>query len=287
MPSVGRKFLLAGRGGLNLTHSEDLERLLARYGAAAPTPARRRSRRFRPTALRAWCEALGQPTFVGIERPRVSQGHEDFAAAARVAARGSLRWASRSSCGIAGSAGTTQGRLRVRDARRRGVAIAADATVLALGGASWPRLGSDGAWVAIARAGRHRRSRRCSRPTAAFIVAWSDVFRDRFAGQPLKRLELSFGARKVRGEAIVTDSRPGRRRHLRPVGSAARGHRGRRRGDPAHRPAPRRDARRSGNSASPRRAPSSRCRPSCARPPTCRRRDRPAARGGNGHAAAG
>ena len=64
MPSVGRKFLLAGRGGLNLTHSEDLERLLGRYGAAAPR-LRAAVEAFPPSALRAWCEDLGQPTFVG------------------------------------------------------------------------------------------------------------------------------------------------------------------------------------------------------------------------------
>src|ERR1700693_1599462 len=64
MPSAGRKFLLAGRGGLNLTHSEDLERLLGRYGAATPS-LRAAIETFPPAALRAWCEALGQPTFVG------------------------------------------------------------------------------------------------------------------------------------------------------------------------------------------------------------------------------
>ena len=64
MPSVGRKFLLAGRGGLNLTHSEDIERLLGRYGAAAPR-LRAVVEAFPPSALRAWCEELGQPTFVG------------------------------------------------------------------------------------------------------------------------------------------------------------------------------------------------------------------------------
>src|SRR5258705_6733689 len=64
MPAAGRKFLLAGRGGLNLTHSEDLERLLARYGEATPR-LRSAIEAFPPAALRAWCEALGQPTFVG------------------------------------------------------------------------------------------------------------------------------------------------------------------------------------------------------------------------------
>src|SRR5271157_4985302 len=64
MPSVGRKFLLAGRGGLNLTHSEELERLLGRYGAAGPR-LRAAIEAFPPAQLRAWCEALGQTTFVG------------------------------------------------------------------------------------------------------------------------------------------------------------------------------------------------------------------------------
>src|SRR5215468_8410554 len=64
MPSVGRKFLLAGRGGLNLTHSEDLQRLLGCYGSAEPR-LRAAVEAFPPSALRAWCEELGQPTFVG------------------------------------------------------------------------------------------------------------------------------------------------------------------------------------------------------------------------------
>jgi predicted flavoprotein YhiN len=64
MPSAGRKFLLAGRGGLNLTHSEEFERLLERYGAAMPR-LRAAIEAFSPAALRAWCEGLGQTTFVG------------------------------------------------------------------------------------------------------------------------------------------------------------------------------------------------------------------------------
>src|SRR5262249_26237713 len=83
------------------------------------------------------------------------------------------------------------------------VSIAADATVLALGGASWPRLGSDGAWTApLEHAGIAVAP---LQPTnCGVLVAWSDVFRQRFAGQPLKRIELSVGERKERGEAIVT-----------------------------------------------------------------------------------
>jgi predicted flavoprotein YhiN len=82
-------------------------------------------------------------------------------------------------------------------------AIAADATVLALGGASWPRLGSDGTWIAhIVQAGITVAPLQPANCGA--LVAWSDVFRLRFAGQPLKRIEMSVGDRKERGEAIVT-----------------------------------------------------------------------------------
>src|SRR6185369_16897497 len=83
--------------------------------------------------------------------------------------------------------------------------IAASATVLALGGASWPRLGSDGAWVQTLAAKGVRISP--LRPAnSGFTVAWSDIFRDRFEGQPLKGVALTSGARTVRGEAIVTRS---------------------------------------------------------------------------------
>jgi uncharacterized flavoprotein (TIGR03862 family) len=97
------------------------------------------------------------------------------------------------------------------DARKRltldtpdgAVAIETDATVLALGGASWPRLGSDGGWVEpLARAGAAIVPLQPS--NCGFIVAWSELFRNRFAGQPLKRLALSFGGHIVRGEAIIT-----------------------------------------------------------------------------------
>jgi uncharacterized flavoprotein (TIGR03862 family) len=200
MPSVGRKFLLAGRGGLNLTHSEALPGFLTRYGNAMPRLAPTIDA-FPPDSLRQWSEALGQPTFVG------SSGRvfpEAFKASPLLRA-----WLRRlDSIGV-------QFALRHRwtgwdgDGRLSFVtpdgprAVDAAATVLALGGASWPRLGSDGGWVeTLAAKGvtiSPLRSANCG-----FTVAWSDIFRDRFEGQPLKGVAFSFGGQALRGEAIIT-----------------------------------------------------------------------------------
>jgi uncharacterized flavoprotein (TIGR03862 family) len=202
MPSVGRKFLLAGRGGLNLTHSEELERLLGRYGGAE---ARLRSaiEAFLPAALRAWCEGLGQTTFVGSSGRVFPQAMK---------ASPLLRaWLRR--LGAEGVAFELRHHWRGWDDEGRllftapqgDVAIVADAVVLALGGASWPRLGSDGGWVeALAKADIEIAPLRPA--NCGFVVHWSDVFRSRFHGQPLKRIELSFGGRVVRGEALITQT---------------------------------------------------------------------------------
>jgi uncharacterized flavoprotein (TIGR03862 family) len=200
MPSVGRKFLLAGRGGLNLTHSEDLDRFLTRYGAATPR-LRAAIEALPPGAVRAWCEGLGQETFVG------SSGRvfpKSFKASPLLRA-----WLHR----LDGQ--SVQFKLRHRwigwdergdvlfDTPEGGVTARADAVVLALGGASWPRLGSDGGWADVLT--KNGIAVAPLRPAnCGFQAAWSDVFRDRFEGQPLKRIGLSFGGLAVRGEAIVT-----------------------------------------------------------------------------------
>ena len=200
MPSAGRKLLLAGRGGLNLTHSEGLPAFLSRYGAATPrlAPA---IEALPPQALRQWSEALGQPTFVGSSGRVFPEG---FKASPLLRA-----WLRRlDSLGVKFSlrrrwTGWDQaGRLRFQ-APEGPCAVEAAATVLALGGASWPRLGSDAAWVAILAARGVTLSQ--LRPAnCGFTVAWSKIFRDRFEGQPLKGVALSFGAERVRGEAVVT-----------------------------------------------------------------------------------
>jgi uncharacterized flavoprotein (TIGR03862 family) len=200
MPSVGRKFLLAGRGGLNLTHSEPLPQFLARYGNAMPQLATAIDA-FPPDRLRQWSEALGQPTFVG------SSGRvfpEAFKASPLLRA-----WLRRlDSIGVQfalrhrWTGWDGDGRLSFVTADGPRV-VDADATVLALGGASWPRLGSDGGWVETLAAKGVTISP-LQPANCGFTVAWSDIFRDRFEGQPLKGAAFSFGGHTLRGEAVIT-----------------------------------------------------------------------------------
>jgi uncharacterized flavoprotein (TIGR03862 family) len=201
MASLGRKFLMAGRGGLNLTHSEPTEQFLTRYGAARsflePLIGA-----FSPTALRQWAEELGQPTFVG------SSGRvfpESMKASPLLRAwLGRLRSqgvAFRTACQWRGWA--PDGSLLFRHRDGSDEAIAADVTLLALGGASWPRLGSDGGWAGIL-AERGVAISTLRPANCGFHVAWSEIFRERFQGQPIKNLSLSFGGRSRRGEMMIT-----------------------------------------------------------------------------------
>jgi uncharacterized flavoprotein (TIGR03862 family) len=201
MASVGRKFLLAGRGGLNLTHSEPLERLLARYGAASPL-LRDAILTFPPDTLRAWCDDLGQTTFVGssgrvfpvaLKASPLLRAWRQRLVGRGVDFRLRHRWTGFDDAGA----------LIFIDADGDNVTVRPDATVLALGGASWPRLGSDASWVAIIR--RAGISIVPLQPAnCGFVAPWSDVFRTRFEGRPLKRIAVSFGTRVVRGEAMIS-----------------------------------------------------------------------------------
>lgn len=200
MPSAGRKFLMAGRGGLNLTHSEPLPDFLTRYREAAPK-LRGAIEAFRPEALRAWSEALGEPTFVGSSGrvfPKAFKASPLLRAWLRRLDAAGVRFAFRHRwVGWDG-----EGRL-IFQTPDGASAIEANATVLALGGASWPRLGSDGSWVDILAAKGVAISK--LRPAnSGFTVAWSELFRDRFEGQPLKGVALTIGAHTVRGEAMIT-----------------------------------------------------------------------------------
>ncbi|MBR1332052.1 BaiN/RdsA family NAD(P)/FAD-dependent oxidoreductase [Bradyrhizobium ottawaense] len=202
MPSAGRKFLMAGRGGLNLTHSEPLSEFMARYREAAPK-LQATIEAFSPEALRAWSEALGEPTFVGTSGrvfPKAFKASPLLRAWLRRLDASGVRFAFRHRW----TGWDDEGRLVFR--APDGVAVVtANATVLALGGASWPRLGSDGSWADILAAKGVAISK--LRPAnSGFTVAWSDVFRDRFEGQPLKGVALTIGAHTVRGEAMITRS---------------------------------------------------------------------------------
>ncbi len=200
MPSAGRKFLMAGRGGLNLTHSEALPQFLARYREAKPHLAAA-IEAFSPDAVRAWSEALGQPTFVGSSGrvfPQAFKASPLLRAWLRRLDSAGVRFAFRHRW-----AGWDDAGHLLFDAPDGQRVIEARATVLALGGASWPRLGSDGKWMEFLAAKGVSISP--LRPAnSGFTVVWSDIFRDRFEGQPLKGVALSFGPHSVRGEAVVT-----------------------------------------------------------------------------------
>ena len=200
MPSVGRKLLMAGRGGLNLTHSEALEAFLPRYGAAT-TPLTPLIEAFPPTALIAWADGLGQETFVGSsgrvfpKSLKASPLLRAWLARLRtlgVEIRPRHDW----------TGWDAEGRLKF-NTPDGAVTAAPDATILALGGASWPRLGSNGAWAPVlAKAGVAVSALRPA--NGGFDVAWSDIVRERFAGEPLKGVAVTFGRVRLRGEAMVT-----------------------------------------------------------------------------------
>jgi uncharacterized flavoprotein (TIGR03862 family) len=212
MPSVGRKFLLAGRGGLNLTHSEATSKLLARY-AGRSAELRASVETFDGAAIRDWAAGLGVETFVGTSG-RVFPSdmkaapllrawlHRLRAAGVRVHTR--HRW----------TGWCENGALRFTTPGGE-VAHACEATLLALGGASWARLGSDGAWVPwLQQRGvdvAPLAPANCGfdvAPTAPGRSGWSDHLRQRFAGQPLKTVaaRLPEDAQAQPGEFVVTDT---------------------------------------------------------------------------------
>ena len=202
MPSLGRKFLMAGKSGLNLTHGEDRERFLDRFGAARPQ-LEAAIGAFDAEAIRAWAAGLGIETFTG------SSGRifpTDYKAAPLL-----RRWLHRLRAGGAtihvrhrwlGWTGDGALRFATPDGE---TTVRADATVLALGGGSWPRLGSDGAWLPwLAAAGVETAP--LVPANCGFDVAWSDHLRDRFAGAPVKPVALIFGNRRAAGEFVVTET---------------------------------------------------------------------------------
>ncbi|RJX33310.1 MAG: TIGR03862 family flavoprotein [Oxalobacter sp.] len=206
MPTVGRKFLMAGKGGMNITHAEPFNQFLSRYGERQPELAPILTA-FGPDHLRAWCDELGIETFIGSSN-RVFP--KDMKAAPllrswlpRLRERGVRfhmrhRW----------TGWDTNGALRfiTADGERT---VSADATLLALGGGSWPQLGSDGTWIAQL-AEKNIPVAPLKPANCGFDIAWSEHLRTRFAGQPLKTIAISFtdlqGVKHHRhGECVITE----------------------------------------------------------------------------------
>lgn len=201
MPSPARKFLMAGRGGLNLTHGEDFGSFVQRYGAASERLSSILDA-FPPEALRRWSADLGEETFVGSSGrvfPRSFKASPLLRAwLRRLDAVGvTIRTRHR----LTGFA--EDGAPRLRGPAGESVAMRASACVLAMGGASWPRLGSDGGWVEMLRE-RGVEVRGLAPSNCGFEAGWSDLFASRFAGAPLKPVGLRFAGETVRGEAMIT-----------------------------------------------------------------------------------
>ena len=200
MPSVGRKFLMAGKSGLNITHSDPFDVFASKYGKRRPQ-IEPMLKAFGADQLREWVHSFGIETFVGTSGrvfpvgmkaspllrawlKRLNASNVTFHLRHKLTAilpDNSLRFA------------TTNGEVTVK----------ADAVVLALGGGSWRRLGSDGAWVDwLKQAGAEVEPLRPS--NCGFDVAWSEHFREKYDGHPLKSVILSFGEFRQQGEFIVT-----------------------------------------------------------------------------------
>lgn len=199
MPSPARKLLIAGRGGLNLTHSEKLEIFLTRYGEAAEwlTPA---IEAFPPASLRAWCEGLGEETFTGSSGrvfPKKMKAVSLLRAwLLRLESLGVKYFPRHHWLGWQGEA------LKL-NTPAGDVLLKADATLLALGGASWPRLGSDGGWVNILEA-QGIRIAPLKPANCGFKVNWSEYFASRYAGVPLKSIAITHQSITRHGEAMIT-----------------------------------------------------------------------------------
>ena len=202
MASAGRKFLLAGRGGLNLTHSEPFDAFVTRYGTRRDA-VERWLRGFDAAAVREWAQGLGVATFVGTSGRVFPVGMKAApllrAWLQRLRGRGVQFHMRHRFTGW-----DDAGALRF-DAPAGAPAIAADATVLALGGASWSRLGSDGAWVALLRS-RGVAVAPLQPANCGFDVrgGWSEYFSSRFAGQPFKSVAIRCGPFHRQGEFVAT-----------------------------------------------------------------------------------
>ena len=198
-PTLGRKFLLAGRGGLNITHSECKEEFLKKYGKAAYI-FEKILENFSQKNLMDFCEMLGEKTFIG------SSGRvfpKSFKASPLL--RSWLYKLKNQDVKMKNNhdwIGWDDNKL-IFKTETTNIIVDPNITLLALGGLSWPKLGSDGSWIKILKKDDIKISK--IQPTnCGFFVKWSNIFKNRFAGYPLKSVELSFKDKKIKGEFIIT-----------------------------------------------------------------------------------
>lgn len=199
MPTFGRKFLLAGKSGLNITHSEDYARFRTRFGEASPRLAAALDA-FQPADIRTWAASLGTDTFVGTSGrvfPHVMKASPLLRAwIARLQAQGVTLLPRHRMTDIAPGSATFE----TIDGPKT---IHAKAILVALGGASWPKLGSDAAWVPLLAAKGIAQAPLLP-ANCGFDVEWSDYFRDRFAGEPVKSVTITSAAGTSQGEFVIS-----------------------------------------------------------------------------------
>jgi uncharacterized flavoprotein (TIGR03862 family) len=200
MPTFGRKFMMAGRGGLNLTHSEPLEKFVTRYFEASNwlDP---HIKAYPPEKLREWCEGLEQETFVGSSGrvfPQAMKASPLLRAWLKKLENLGVEFHTRHSWqGFEGK------NLIFKNSQQEIVKVKPDATLLALGGASWPHLGSNGGWTPIlAKCGVAISPLRPS--NCGFVASWSEYFTSRFAGTPIKSIAIKHKDFIQKGEMIIT-----------------------------------------------------------------------------------
>lgn len=205
--TVGRKFMMAGHGGLNITHSESYDQFLQRYEEAASF-LRPIINQFTPQDMQDWCSALGEPTFIG------SSGRvfpKSFKASPLLRA-----WIKR--LGGQGVRFALQHELQALQRTPQGWQLSlhnlksgeqfttmAQAVVLAMGGASWPHLGADGGWQAML-SGLHIAISPLHPANCGFVVPWSDYYISRYAGQPIKSVRATAGDLSSTSELMITKS---------------------------------------------------------------------------------
>jgi uncharacterized flavoprotein (TIGR03862 family) len=202
MPSVGRKFLMAGKGGLNITHSDPYNVFLARYGSRRDA-IKPMLDRFDADKLREWVHGLGIATFIGSSG-RIFPAEMKAAPLLRA-------WLHRlRQSGVTfhvrhhwlGWSQANPQALRFMSPHGE-KEVLVDAAVLALGGGSWPQLGSTGAWVNLLKA-RGIQVNPLVPANCGFDVVWSEHFRSRFAGQPLKSVIATFNGIQQQGDCVIT-----------------------------------------------------------------------------------
>ncbi len=199
MPSLGRKFLMAGKSGLNLTHSEPYEKFISRYGSKQKE-IEAHLKKFTPDDLREWAKELGVETFVGTSGrvfPKEMKASPLLRAWLKQLQSSGVNFHMRHNWK------GWKNKSLVFDSPDGEINIKPDATILALGGASWPKLGSRGEWASwLEQAGVKVEAFRPS--NCGFIVNWSKHFSEKFHGHPIKSVVLSFEDFKQQGEFIVT-----------------------------------------------------------------------------------